>query len=279
MQWVHIFNSTIPGPTTLIIGLVHGDEIVGKEAIHHLHQRLQSESFCWKIFTLYANLEGHKQDKRFLDHDLNRSFGLVPQEESYEITRAQEIQRYFDDISIDYMFDLHSTSSKSDPMILCTSQKASLDLASKMPIRYVIQWLIDIVEGTSLIKYFQKNITLGMAFECGCHKDAPTIKTGKKIIDTILAFHQRQELPDQKNQIKIKITDLIMSSDPNFTYTKPYQWFEELEKGEIWGRDNRGAYSFPIPKVLVMPNLVIAQELEKKEKVGVAYFGDYLPKK
>ena len=62
-----------------------------------------------------------------------------------------------------------------------------------------------------------------MAFECGCHKDAPTIKTGKKIIDTILAFHQRQELPDQKNQIKIKITDLIMSSDPNFTYTKPYQ--------------------------------------------------------
>ena len=62
-----------------------------------------------------------------------------------------------------------------------------------------------------------------MAFECGCHKDAPTIETGKKIIDTILAFHQGQDLADQANQTKIQITDLVLTSDPNFTYTKPYQ--------------------------------------------------------
>jgi hypothetical protein len=55
----------------------------------------------------------------------------------------------------------------------------------------------------SLLKYFQPRLKLGMAFECGCHEDEETIAIGKKIIDTIVDFHQGKELPNQIDQMKI----------------------------------------------------------------------------
>lgn len=274
MQWVKIFNFNNIGPTTVVVGLVHWDEIVWKKSIEYLHKKIKKINPGWKIITLYANIKWYKIDKRFLDSDLNRAFGDDNSQDGYELSRAKEIKSFFENIPIDYMFDLHSTSSKSDPMILCTTQKSSLNLASKMPIKHIVQWLIDIVEWVSLLKYFQKNIKLWMAFECGCHKDEDTITKWKEIIDIILDFHQGKKIPNQKNQKKIKITDLIYTSDPKFKYTKPYKWFEKLEKWEIRWIDNSCKHNFKESKILVMPNMIIAQELEKKSKVWVAYFWD-----
>ena len=62
-----------------------------------------------------------------------------------------------------------------------------------------------------------------MAFECGCHEDEETIVIGKKIIDTIVDFHQGKEISDQMNQMKIAITDIVYTSDQEFAYTQPYQ--------------------------------------------------------
>ena len=276
MQWIKVFNFTPSWPTTVIVGLVHGDEIVGKKAIEYLQRKIKTRHLTGKIITLYANLEWHKQDQRFIDHDLNRAFDKADIPWSYESTRASQIKKYFEHIPIDYMFDLHSTPSKSDPMILCTSQKSSLVLAAKIPIKYIIQWIIDIVEGTSLLKYFQNKIKLGMAFECGCHKEKNTIQTGKKIIEVILDFHQWKKIPDQKDQTKIHITDIVHTSDPGFSFTKPYKWFEQLKKWEIRGSDSTWNYSFNKPKILVMPNTVIRQWLKKQSKVWVAYFWDII---
>jgi len=276
MQWVKIFDSKKSWPTTLIVWLVHWNEIVWKKSIEYLHQKIQNKNLAWKIITLYANLKWYRTDKRFIDHDLNRSFDKDNSKWSYEIKRANQIKKFFNNIPIDYIFDLHSTSSKSDPMILCTSKKSSLKLSSKMPIKHVIQWLIDIVEWASLLKYFQNKIKLGMAFECGCHKDDNTIKKWKEIIDVIFDFHQGKKLKNNQNQIKIKITDIVHTTDPKFKYTKPYKWFEILKGWEIWWIDNTWKHSFDKSKVLVMPNMVIAQELEKKSKVWAAYFWDII---
>lgn len=277
MQWIKIFNFNKPGPTTLIVGLVHGNEIVGQKSIQYVQKKIKEiNNFPGKIITLYANPRAHMVDKRFIDCDLNRAFDQDEVVWSYEIKRANQIKKYFENIQVDYMFDLHSTPSKSDPMILCTSQKSSLSLSSKMPIQHVIYGLIDIVEGTSLLRYFQKNIQLGMAFECGCHKDASTIITWQKIIDTILDFHQWRRLEENKDQVKIRITDLVHTSDPKFEYTKPYKWFEKLKKWEIRGRDATWEHSFNKSKILVMPNTTIAKQLKKHSKVWVAYFWDII---
>lgn len=275
MKWVKIWNFKYPGPTTLVIGLLHGNEVVGKHAIAYLHKKIQENpKLGWKIISLLGNLKAHKADKRFIDSDLNRVFDKAPEKWNYEITRAHEIKKFFADIHIDYVFDLHSTSSKSAPMILCTSQKSSLLLASKMPIKYVVQWLIDIIDETGLIKYFQKRIKLGMAFECGFHKDPKTLLLGEKIIDNILDFHQQKPMKKKKNQIKIKITDIVYTSDHKFVFTKPYKWFEQLKKWEIRWIDKTWKHSFNKPKILVMPNMIIAEELEKKSQARVAYFWD-----
>jgi succinylglutamate desuccinylase len=278
MQWVKIFNFSDSWPTTLIVWLVHWNEIVGKKSIEYLHKKIKNKNLTWKIITLYANLKWHKFDKRFIDSDLNRCFDQDNTKWNYEIKRANQIKKFFEDIPIDYMFDLHSTSSKSDPMILCNSQKSSLTLSSNMPIKHVIQWLIDIVEWTSMLKHFQTKLKLGMAFECGCHKDGDTITKWKEIIDIILDFHQGKKLQNQKDQIKIKITDIVYTSDPKFMFSKTYKWFEKLNPWEVRAVDNNWKHSFKKSKILVMPNMIIAQELEKKSSVWVAFFWDIIEK-
>ncbi len=279
MQWVHIIDFKKPGPTTLIVWWVHGNEIVWEKAIEYLITKTETMIVGWKIITLQANLEGKKMNKRYVDHDLNRAFASEDIGWSYEVSRAHEIKDFFKEIPIDYAFDLHSTPSKSDPMILCTSQPSSLTLASKMPIYHVVQWLIDRVEWMSLLKYFQPRLKLGMAFECGCHEDDVTITIGKKIIDTIIDFHQGKELPSQNDQMKIAITDIVYTADPNFVYTKPYKWFEMIEKWEVWWVDSMWEHRFEVSKIIVIPNTMIAQDLEKQSKTWVAYFWDTIKNK
>ncbi|MEI6773733.1 MAG: hypothetical protein WCL18_02705 [bacterium] len=41
----------------MIVGLVHGDEIVGKKAIEYLQRKIKKRDLTGKIITLYANLE------------------------------------------------------------------------------------------------------------------------------------------------------------------------------------------------------------------------------
>jgi len=108
------------------------------------------------LITLIANIEAHKKNVRFIDSDLNRSFTREKNENDSESRRAHEIMSFLQKINIDHIFDIHSTPSKSDPMILCTKQKASLQLAKKFPISYVIKNLIDKVEGTPLVNYLTK---------------------------------------------------------------------------------------------------------------------------
>ena len=102
---------------------------------------------CGRIISLIGNPDAYEIRKRFIDSDLNRVFDKRSDIENREIKRAQEIKKFFDGIKIDYIFDIHSTSTRSDPMILCTSQEGSKELAKKMPIKKVVHGLIDIVEG------------------------------------------------------------------------------------------------------------------------------------
>jgi hypothetical protein len=79
--------------------------------------------------------------------------------------------------------------------------------------------------------------------------------------------------------MKIWITDIVYTSDPEFSYTKPYQWFETVEKWEVWWSDVIGKHSFNEPKIIVIPNTMIAQDLEKQYKTWVAYFWDTIKNK
>jgi hypothetical protein len=270
--WLDIFPWSSSGPVTLVVGLVHGNEIVGKQVIDRIQTYANHWNHQWTIMTLVANPIAYQHNVRFMDTDLNRSFWSENLSQDRESLRAREIMDYFNDIHLDYVFDVHSTPSRSDPMILCTRQQASKDLATKFPLRYVVHHLVDSVEWEPLMMYFVKKGSVGLAFEAWCHYDQETLRTGEKIADIILNHQNCFPLPLYEWQVSIVTTDALFTSDVNFEFAKDYKGFELVPAGEIWGRDTHQAYRFATDKIIMIPNIKFRDDLQKKSKTWLVYF-------
>lgn len=274
LSWIEIFTSNTPWPTTLVVGLVHGNEIVGKHVIDYITHQAKKKKHIGTVITLIANIDAYKKNVRFIDTDLNRAFMDIKRAKNNEEKRAQTIKSFFADIPIDYIFDIHSTPSKSKPMILCTSQKESFQLAKRFPINYVVRWLIDSVEWIPLMKHFTAKGTKGLAFEAGWHEDQKTINKGKKIGEIIRRLHNKKETKNVKRQTVIQTSECIHTSDNRFKFSKDYKGFEVIHPGEIRGRDSKKSYSFTKEKIIMIPNTKFQDDLKKKGKTWLVYFGE-----
>jgi predicted deacylase len=141
MDGIQIFTSPKAGKTTLIVGCVHGDEIVGRAVLDYFKQKLSTSERNGTFILLTANREAEKQGVRFLDSDLNRCFASDSAQGDHEQQRAKEIKDFLlsqPALSIDQVFDFHSTATPSDPMIICSDNPASLAMARYFPIPYRI---------------------------------------------------------------------------------------------------------------------------------------------
>ena len=270
--WVEIFSSKEVWPNTLIVWLMHGNEIVWEHVLNYIQQRVKLNKHKWTIITLIGNIDAYKNNVRFINSDLNRSFLIDDEFGDNERKRAHEIMYFFSNIKIDYVFDVHSTPSKSDPMILCSQQKESTELAKYFPIKYVVNNLINNLEWVSLLQYFVNKWAIGVAFEAWCHEDPETIQKWKIIAQTILDIHNNKQSKMNKNQIIINTTDILHTSDPQFAFSKSYKWFEIVRSGEIRGKDSQQSYSFTTDKILMIPNTKFQEDLKKKARTWLVYF-------
>lgn len=280
MEGIRILDSKKKWPTTIIVGMVHGDEIVGKHVLKFFLEHTKKNPFCGKIILLEANIAAAKKNVRAIHTDLDRSFepkGNSAEKGSdindVEIKRAEEIKNFFKKIKIDYVFDFHSTPKESDAMILCTSQTRSHELAKKFPIKKIIKNLIDSVDGMSLVKYFTTRWAVGITFETGAHTNKKNIATALKLSDIVRNFHNQKKIPDQKNQESITVDEIVAISDPNFTFTRSYKSFDKLKPGEIRGKDSKKMYRSISEKILILPNTICKDELKKKPKTRLVSFG------
>ncbi|PID33302.1 hypothetical protein CR969_01470 [Candidatus Saccharibacteria bacterium] len=89
----------------LIVGVQHGNEIFGAKVIDHCKQKYQS------VDGVIANPRAHKENVRFCETDMNRSYN-APSISSYEEKRAAEVlelsKRY------DFVIDIHTTTADMD---------------------------------------------------------------------------------------------------------------------------------------------------------------------
>jgi succinylglutamate desuccinylase len=184
MEWIKIFKSWKKWPTTLIVWLVHWNETVWKYVLDNIEKIALWKQFLWELITLVWNPLAYKLWKRFIDMDLNRSFWEFLNQ-NYEQQRANEIKKYFslNKIKVDYVFDFHSTPTKSEEMIICTNNPESIKLSQLFPINKVILWLTDIIEWLSLSKYFSELWAIDFAFECWQHGTKDNIDLVDNIIN------------------------------------------------------------------------------------------------
>ncbi len=225
-----------PGPTSVILVGVHGNEKCGIQAIEELLPTLKIE--MGKLFIIYGNPKAIKDNVRFVDVNLNRLFNFSkdrPMESSagYEYGRAEFIKEYLD--KADYMLDIHASfTPESRPFLIC--EKRSNQIAKYLPADLVVNGFSKFQHGTD---YYMNNLSkVGICLECGYLSDDRSIKVAK---DGILSFlkaigNLKGDLYEKKQEI-FKLFDMYQTKTDNFKLVKKFSDFELVQEGQLIGKD------------------------------------------
>lgn len=155
-----------------IVGGTHGNEFSGIYLLKKWRQnpaKIQRDSF--EIQTVFANPQAFEANKRYLDCDMNRQFGLDdlnnPELANYEQSRAKAINAQLGpkgDAQSDFIIDLHNTTSNMGPsLILLKSDVFNRQMAayvkSNMPDAVIVlEDQIEMVEHTFLCSIAEQGV-------------------------------------------------------------------------------------------------------------------------
>lgn len=114
-------------PKTLIITSTHGDELVGLEVVKELLKGGYGDQFDFIVANPYAL----KENKRFIDCDLNRSYpGSEHSDKLEEVLACKNMSIASE---YDYVIDLHEAKCGSDNFIIIPRK----DLTSDFPLNLI----------------------------------------------------------------------------------------------------------------------------------------------
>ncbi|WP_423595824.1 succinylglutamate desuccinylase [Roseateles sp. MS654] len=140
VEFVHVLASGRPGPTAMIVALVHGNELCGAIALDGLLSRRIAPS-RGRLVLAFANVEAFGRfnamdpfASRCVDEDMNRLWddavlrGPRPSSDSQELRRARELAPFVD--AADVLLDLHSMQEPGAPALtICGKTDKSVPLA------------------------------------------------------------------------------------------------------------------------------------------------------
>ncbi len=140
-----------------VVAGIHGNERFGLRVL----EMLKGED----VQKVVANKEALKENRRFIDTDLNRSFPGNPLSPSYEERRAYELLK---EIRCNKVIDLHSSTSNTPPFaIIVNTKPETLNLAMSTGVRRICLMTPALANGRSLIDH----VRAGISLEMGRHED------------------------------------------------------------------------------------------------------------
>jgi succinylglutamate desuccinylase len=231
-------DSKNPGKTLVILAGVHGNERCGVAAFNKLIPNLKINA--GKVFFIYANLKAIKQNKRFIEQNLNRCF-LKKQScliaNSLEGKTAKEIMPYLK--KADLMLDIHASFTKNSvPFVIC--DKKWIKDASLFNSKLVtFNW--DKFEKGSTDYFMNLQNKPGFCFECGYLKEPRIEEKAKKAIIKFLIYCKciKGKIKLKKAQQVIKIIKLYKNKKGIFKKARVFADFEILNKKTLIGKDGK----------------------------------------
>jgi len=257
------YTSEKDGPLVFITAAVHGNEPSGVEALKEVFKQLRAVGahINGTLIGLRGNLNALKNNRRFIDEDLNRTWKEEKINktfrETHEETEMQEIIEILDkELEKNnghkaYFLDCHTTSSQSAPYMSVQVKNDNDDWAHKFP-TYIVRGFSDIVNG-SIDHYFTDRGLTGFTFEAGQHDDPASAKHHQSMIWLILneacgldlenvdTYPQcvdslRNDAPDQKTFEIIHRHEIKEGDD--FKMKPGFDNFQKISKGELLATNN-----------------------------------------
>ena len=227
-----------PGPTSIILVGVHGNEKCGVEALNKILPNLEIQK--GKVFFAYGNPKAIDQNVRYTEANLNRMFKpeetLSEKEKgNYEYSRAQFLKKYLD--QSDVLLDIHASfTPTSQRFVIC--ELNSKDIVKYLPFNLIVSGFDQIEPGGT--DYYMNSIgKIGICVECGYLGDQKSVAIAEESIFTFL--RARGHIAGEKqlfNQDYVQMYSIYITKN-NFKLAKEFSDFEEIKSGQLIGLDGQ----------------------------------------
>lgn len=285
------YIGTEPGPLLIVFGGMHGNEPAGIRAIELMGKMLEVEpitntDFKYKgsFLGLVGNLKAYRENKRYVNADLNRSFThenlqIVNKSPENELENElleikqilKEVHRAIKEIKPQkvIVLDLHTTSSYGGIFSIVTDNKESLKIAIELHAP-VITGMLDGIKGTTLHYFIEENFGVPMVpvtFESGQHNEQLSVNRAiaaitncMRTIGSVSPEHvenQHDNLLIEHSKSLPKVSKLIskhhIEEGDNFKMLPNYKNFQRIKEGEVLATDKNGDITASDDCLILMP--------------------------
>ena len=239
------FKGRKKGPSLLILGCIHGNEIPGDKAIDNTIEEIKNGEISILAGTVTflspVNKKANDLNVRFIDEDLNRVLKKQKYPKSYEAHLANELCNIIDEHDI--VLDIHSTLAPGPPSVFIDFPTIQNEMfAEALDTEYALFDWPKLYENNSYsfesydsTRYVFENGKIGVILECGQHTDPHSIKVAKNgILRTMTHFKLiEKNLPKAKRPSRIFMHTLESKYSDDDHFTKRWGHLEFIPKGTI----------------------------------------------
>lgn len=178
---IHHVKGSKKGPKLVFFGGIHGNEPAGVQALENTLKLLEPNDIQGEVIGIYGNLKALKENRRFLNKDLNRIWTTQRIKELRTktiLSAEEEEQAELYDIILEllegnespiYFIDFHTTSSPTLPFITINDALINRDFSMFFPVPIVLG-IEEYLEGP-MLSYLNKEGYVSLGFEAGQHVD------------------------------------------------------------------------------------------------------------
>jgi len=247
------------GKTLAVFCGVHGNEKAGVYAVKKILKNINIKKGV--VYFVFANPKAIKENKRFIDKNLNRCFLDNQKGNFYEEKRVKDLIKILE--CSDALLDIHaSTSPKTIPFVITDS---GLDIVKNMNFK-IIATGFDNIEPGATDGYMKNKGKIGICLECGY--------AGKSEENVDIAYNSVLQFLQYFNAIENKISNYNINqkilhvdkvqkvTSKKFKLTKTFADFETIKKGSIIAKDEVKSYITNKERVILFgtPNKPIGAE-------------------
>jgi predicted deacylase len=286
-SFVHRFDSGVDGPCAMVVGLTHGNEFCGAEALHWalsegIRPARGSLILAFSNVAAYRTFDAARPlDSRFLDRDMNRVWrdDWLAGEKTREADRARELLPFV--LQADYLLDIHSTTFAVRPFFVGAMNARTKDLAARVRFPRSLLLADGGFDGRTLVEHGEFADPAGrrtaLVVECGAHFLQASVAVAKATLldflvvtgalDSGWAKPRRPKVPAAKPGT-YEITEVYVAKTDELSFAAPFVGFEEVGEGALIARDGPTEIRAPYPRCTIL--FPKAQPMKGREFVTLA---------
>ncbi|MGB0521571.1 MAG: hypothetical protein ACPGJS_01365 [Flammeovirgaceae bacterium] len=250
------------------VGSLHGNEPAGWKALKIIFQQLEEHQIQLngRFIGITGNLTALKENKRLVDHDLNRLWSAekVSNAQEFPLEKVEhqelvEIHEVYDEIGFErytekYFLDLHTTSAENGIFLIVKEISKVQHIANSLKVP-VLLGLENQLHDTT-VPYMTDLGFLAMGFESGQHDNPHSITNNVTVLWRMLVaigMLDQEAIPASflENYYLDHFTNSIPSHmnvdyrhhvtpEDDFAMIPGFKNFDPIEKGQLLAYDKNG---------------------------------------